>query len=477
MKINIRIPIQFIFIFGVLGSIVFPFTFLSTSCTKMHPVNPYDSIPVVIIDTTAGAEIDLSTVTGQPTYCASGFLWSLSYDEPHDSLLLPLKVQLFRSRITPWQGQTGLGSILRMAEIAPRIQIVLSDEYNLRFPYKPPPSNAGSTSFFYSNITSWPGDNGDYSLWEDVIEEAYLLFDSKGIDVEWDLWEEPNWHGWWAPSQQRFFEAWKVGVQKLKSLDPDAVIVGPSVSGFKEQYLKDFLYYAKEHDVLPDVISWHEIHNNHNPTEIPGNVETMKGFMAEKGINIEKFDINEVVAPKWQTNPGVHVWYIANMEEAGIYGACKATWRDEDEDVYNAGVPTLGGFLNYPDLSPRPTWWVMKAYADITGNLVKVTPDSTMEGVAGIDDETQEVRILLGRYKYGSDDDVVKIRKLQTVSWLSGLDSVHVVVNHIPNKGWEPLASPVELLNGLVEVQRNTVRLNFKEFDQNDALEIIISTP
>ncbi len=429
-----------------------------------------------IADTTAGAAIDLGVITGPATYRGSGFLWSISYDEPHDSLVLPLKIQLFRSRITPWKDNTGMASIMRVSDFVPRIQVVLSDEYNLRFPYRPQPKTYGKTQFGYSRITSWPGDN-DFSLWEDVLEDTYEAVKSKDIDVEWDLWEEPNWSGWWKPSKEQFFETWAFGVKKLRELDSQAVFVGPSITGFDPDYLKAFLLYAKEHDVLPDVLSWHEIHDKDNPTEIPEHAEIMREFMDENGIDIQKFDINEVVSPNRQTNPGLHVWYLANMEEAGIYGACKATWRDENEKIYNASVPTLGGFLTYPELQPRSTWWVMKAYADISGDLVEVKPDSTMEAVAGLDYENEQVRILLGRSSYGSEEDVVKIRNLDKVSWLSGLDSVHVVANRIPNSEWDPLPAPILIMNSNAKVQQSVLRLNFPEFGHNEALEVVLTAP
>jgi hypothetical protein len=173
----------------------------------------------------------------------------------------------------------------------------------------------------------------------------------------------------------------------------------------------------------------------------------------------------------------MHVWYLANMEEAGIYGACKATWDDEGGEPYNAMVPTLGGFLTYPDQKPRSTWWVMKAYADIIGDLVEVTPDSTMEAIAGMDDEARTIRVLLGRSSYGSKDDVVKIRNLDKVSWLAGLDSVYVVAHRIPNSGWEPLPSPLRIMERNVGVRQNVLRLNFPEFGHNEALVVELRSP
>jgi hypothetical protein len=449
--------------------------FLISGCTESPEPVPEDpgpdSLPVTeFIDTTAGAIIDLGTVTGPVTYRASGFLWSLSYDEPHDSLLLPLKPQLFRARVSPWAKNTGLGSVMRMEEHVPRIQLVLSGDYNLRFP----PPETSEEQIGFHRITHWPGDDGDFSLWDDLIEDTYELMAIKGIAVEWDIWEEPNWYGWWKRDRDQFFQTWAYAVRKLKGLDPDAVIVGPSLNQFLQEWLEDFLIFARDSNVLPDVLCWHEIHNWHSPTEIPEHIRIMKEFMNQNGIDIPEFDINEVIAPKHQTNPGMHVWYLANMEEAGIYGACKATWDDEGGEPYNAMVPTLGGFLTWPDLKPRSTWWVMKAYADISGDLMEVIPDSTMEAIAGIDPKAGTIRILLGRSSYGSSDDVVKIRNLDKVSWLAGIDSVHVVASRIPNSGWDALPAPIRVFDRYEVIRQDVLRLNFPEFGHNEALFIEI---
>ncbi len=451
-------------------------TVLLTGCSESPEWIPDDDTidNGILPDTTAGAIIKLGNITGPATYRASGFLWSISYDEPHDSLLLPLKTQLFRTRYSPWAENTGLGSIMRMKDHVPRIQVVLSGEYNLRFP----PSTSSEDQIGFHRITHWPGDDGDFSLWDDLIEDSYELMELKGIDVEWDIWEEPNWYGWWRPDRDQFFQTWAYAWNKLKELDPEAVIVGPSLNQFLQDWLEDFLIFARDNKVLPDILCWHEIHNLHSPTEIPEHVEIMNNFMDKNGIDIPKIDINEAVSPNRFIIPGEIVWYMANLEEAGIYGACKDGWyASEERDLRNAVLPTLGGLLTYPDLKPRSTWWVMKAYADIVGSLVEVKPDSTMEAIAGIDEDTETIRILLGRSAYGSEDDVIKIKNLDKVSWLAGLDSVHVVAKRIPNSEWDPLPAPILIMNSNVEVQQNEVRLNFPEFGHNEALEVVLTAP
>jgi hypothetical protein len=121
----------------------------------------------------------------------------------------------------------------------------------------------------------------------------------------------------------------------------------------------------------------------------------------------------------------------------------------------------------------------MKAYGDITGNLVEVKQDPAMEAIAGIDDEKQEVRILIGRggSHLVADNDVLKIRSLDEVSWLSGLDSVYVVAKQIPYLGWKALPSPISIIDGNVEVRQNVVRLSFTETSHYDAIEVVLKVP
>ena len=412
----------------------------------------------------SGVVIDLGEEIGPSTHRASGFLWSVTSNQPPDDLIKPLKPRLFRCCLTPWDMEgVGLESAVRMNDIGARIQIMVSDEYAHHY---------GG----YKKITHWPGDHGDFSLWDKVIEDTFNTATSKGLTAQYDIWEEPNWSGWWAASREQFFEAYAYAYRKLKALDGKAVIVGPSINKFQPDYLQAFLLYAKEHNVLPNILSWHEIIEQHTAVNIPDHVAAIRAFMKQHEIEIPHIDINEVISESRQTIPGMHVWYLAYLEEAKIHEACKASWKD-DKLWNTARWPTLDGLLTYPELKPRSTWWVYKAYADITGTLVRVIPDKTMAGIAGVDRDDKTVRILLGRSGWGANDNGVRIKNINHLPWLAKDGRVRVTAKRIPNTGWNSLSAPISVMDRNLQVKGNELALQVPGFDRQEALILELTAP
>jgi hypothetical protein len=418
--------------------------------------------------------VDLNDALGPVTQRSSGFLWSVSATEPADEALVPVKPRLYRSRLTPWRVGTGIPGMMRMATLGARVQVVLSDEYALRFPPRAPGADKND-GFGYHNVTHWPGDAGDFALWDRVVEHAVRAVADAGLTVQWDVWEEPNWEGWWEPSREQFFTTWTRTHRLIKSLDPEAELVGPSINRYDPGYLRAFLLHAKSTQTVPEVLSWHEIIEEHSPANIPGHVEDIRAFMRANSIEIEHIDINEMVSANRQTTPGIHVWYFAAIERAGVSGACKATWLDEDPNIYNAWWATLGGLLTHPNHEPRSTWWVYKSYADLVGQMVSVKGDRTMDGVAAIDERT--VRVLIGRTGWGAPGYSVGLHGISAAQGLARDGEVRVVAHRIPDTGWDPLAEPLLLFDSIVPVEADAVKLDFSVVPPREAMTIRLETP
>jgi hypothetical protein len=417
--------------------------------------------------------VDLGQDMGPATQRASGFLWGITATEPSDDLLFSLKPRLYRSRVTPWGEGTGIPAMQRMALFGARIQVVLSDEYALQFPGRTI-YRMTNEDFGYPSIRKWPGDDGDFDLWERVIQYNFDRIEAAGLEVEWDVWEEPNYKGWWGASKRQFFETWKRAHQKLRSLDPDARIVGPSINRFDPDYLEAFLLFAKEHDVLPDVLSWHEIIVEHSPASIPTHTAKIRAFMEANDIEIEEIDINEYVSHDRMTDPGMHAWYLANLDKAGVTGAAKATWLETDTGIYNATTPSLGGLLTHDDLQPRATWWVFRAYADITGRIVASEGDRSINGLAGIDEDAKKLRMLMGRTGHSWPDPFVEIQGLDQFPWLTESGKVLVRASRIPVTGWQALPMPPGG-STQIPVKSDTLILDMSTVGLNEAVIIEIS--
>src|SRR6058998_3383500 len=338
---------------------------------------------------------------GPASYRATGFLHSFSPTTPSDDLVVPLKPRMFRLAA----GETW-SCYPRVMGLGAKLQLVVSDSYG------------------YGN---WPGYNGYKSAWETTIAGLVGKADSLGFaDIEWDMWNEPNYSQFWRASTQQFYDAWEIGYLKLRSFKPNAVIVGPSSTG-SIQYVKDFLLFAKAHNVLPDVVSFHVIWDNER--NIPSYASDLRAFMARNGINIQKISINEYDSfdgsdPNTTSapNPGRHVRLLANLERAGVDSAAKSSWSD---------CCTLDNVA--PNNSKTPLWWAYKAYADITGRLVQVGSSPSIDGIAGHDSSTRTARVILGRHGGAAGDIGVSITALSRVSYLASGGKVHVVAERITN--------------------------------------------
>ena len=393
--------------------------------------------------------IDLSADRGPVTYRASGFLHAMSATVPEPSLVDPLRPRLFRMAAEDWHkiGEGAFANYQRVKKLGARMQIVVSDSHG------------------YSLAGWWPGDDGDYSRWEAIVERLVRQAQAGGYSIEWDIWNEPNGGYFWKRDQAQFFEAWSHGYRKIRSLDQKAVIVGPSLSSYDRKYLESFLLYAQSNHMLPDVLSWHEFGD---PRTIPAHADEMRKFMGEQDIKITRICLNEVINAQQTPKPGVTAIYFANMERAQIDGACHACWGDKD-GASACENQSLDGILTHPDKQPRSPWWAYKGYADITGRLVEVRPGASVDGVAGLDAQARTVRAILGR-DGGSGDVQVDVAHVQG-------SKVHVRAERIPASGWDAVATPEDKLNADYAIGKGHLRIVLPDFGSSDAYMLTIQMP
>jgi len=276
------------------------------------------------------------------------------------------------------------------------VQVVVSDSYGYDGP--------------------WPGDHDNYDKLDQVIDE--VVSKVAGLDnIAFDIWNEPNGlpvgglgvlPEFWKASKQQFFHTWEHAVQRIKSKLPNAVIVGPSpnniaggllFSSTGEKWMYDFLKFAHSHNVMPDVVSWHEL--------LPPPLETRHGLVAEinanklrswmqsNGVPSRPFSINEYTAENEDLLPGTTVGYMAAIERSGVESAAHTCWNDDGGS--NCWTGTLDGLLSYPSRQPRATWWVYEAYAKMAGTKGSIDRNTEVaDAVASAD--ASAARVLLGTY-------------------------------------------------------------------------------
>lgn len=151
----------------------------------------------------------------------------------------------------------------------------------------------------------WPGDSGPERLadFKEKIKKQVAQVKTMGgykDHVVYVPFNEPegNMFGsgtWsynnvsWLDDPQYFFAAWKEVYHLIKDQDPDARIAGPNTSLLFDQ-VKGFLQYAEANDVVPDVMTWHELSS---PAAVRTSVAKYRQWEQEVGIGPLPINVND----------------------------------------------------------------------------------------------------------------------------------------------------------------------------------------
>jgi len=408
--------------------------------------------------------VDLSSEMGPPKYRASGFLNAFSMDgkHPSDDMVVPLRIQLVRTGNLHTWGQAD-----RMKALGIKQQLII-------------------TGWGSGVDKEHPGDNGNWKRWEDLVADWVRKTKARGIRVQWDLWNEPDYEYFWRRSQEQFDEAWKRAYRVIRRLDPEAPIVGPSWSGVTKvgsERFVNFLKFCKRNQVVPDYFTWHF------PKDIVKETQYCRKLFRELGLNVKGLMVTEY-GRKEEMYSGRIAWLITQIERARLDASCRANWGDGH----------LGGvFVDARKGLRKGQWWVYQRYADITGMLVTTEPGRYIDLVAGKDKKRRVVQVLLGnkgsaavtsdgtfRHSPGSGPDgsgaavgdvAVRFTGLEKTPWLIAGGRVHVVVERIPENEGKAVTGPVVVTESDVRVRGDSITIGIAWTDERDAFVVRLTPP
>jgi hypothetical protein len=423
--------------------------------------------------TTERVVVDFGTDVGPVTYRGSGFLNGYGLGAPAspdkepfapgDKWVVPLKPQALSTHPDDWS-VTNVDGLFDIYDHARKIgvkyiQVKISDRYG----------------YGYNKVAPWPGDNGNWKLWEDCTEAMVKEVLKKKMVVQWDIFNEPSPGGFWAAKggTPQYLEAWRHAVVKIRSLDPKAEIIGPGMAGFHPEFLKEFLRFCKKHQVLPDVLMWH------SAQRFSEDVKWAKKLLAQEGIDIKRFSISEYTGPANSSNAGYSALAFADLERAKVESACRTVNPDAHVPEVNIAIHhTLGGLVTPTTFKPRATWWVYKRYADMTGRLKEVTPAQTADGLAAWDPVAGKATILLGRSAPETADEGLEVicKKTGVLSSIIENGQIRVIGERIKNSGWEPLDKPEVVMDTLVPVQA-VIKIPVSPMGPSDAFFLTLCAP
>lgn len=268
----------------------------------------------------------------------------------------------------------------------------------------------------------------------------------------------------YATGLANFESDWTTIYDRIQADDPGAKIAGPNTAGFTTKFFTDFLGYAKAHNVLPNVLTWHELSTGSVNGGFPANLASVKSIESSLGISPIPVNIDEYADRRDQSVPGQLVQWISMFENAKV-DADQAFW-DIADNLADLGVETN---------KPNGAWWLYYWYGQMTGDTVAVTPPSpntvdTLQGVASLDTGKKQARILLGGTSAASNLVLDNIPS----SVFGG--KVHVSVQSTTWSGYDGSAyTPKDIAEGDYTVSGGSVTVPVATTDPMAAYQVTVT--
>ncbi|NYI05076.1 cellulosome protein [Allostreptomyces psammosilenae] len=370
--------------------------------------------------------VDLADRTGAVLHGGNGTLYGLSDDGvPSDDLLGPLRITTTAQK-PPGGLQHPGGDALEIADAFLR--------------------NGGREILIYCQdaYPSWPYDDLGIEDYLGKVEEIarQVVASPHRASFVYVPFNEPDWIWYdlktsdpaaYARRRDRFLADWRTVFRRIRSIDPTARIAGPNEAYYDARLLADFLPYAKAHDVLPDVMTWHELSPS-SLAEYRGHHAHYRALERANGIAPLPINIDEYANRRDLSVPGQMVQWVSMFEDTKV-DADQAYWDvagNLDGNAVRAHVP-------------NGSWWFFHWYAGMTGQTVRVTPPradvvDSLQGMASVDAARRQAHVVLG----GSDGDAEVV--LRGVDPALFGDTIAVTVAEAAWSGYEGASPPPTVL-------------------------------
>ena len=414
--------------------------------------------------------VDFSITGGAPRYLGSGTIYGMTEEasDPPGHFLRDIKWNYMRAGGAQldnpggWVGGTyprrwaaTLAQARRTAALGGQFQILVHDLWGADAE-----TNAGA----------FPGDNGNWSSYDEFMTR--LINDARGSglsNLQWDLWNEPDYWTFWKRSQEQYLAMWDRGFRQVRAAFPGAVVVGPSTAvppAESNSWMVKFLENGKAQGTLPNIYSWHAL-----PSDPVANVQSMNSMLASRGIrNARRYSINEY-ASYGEQNAADAAWYLTRLERADAEGL-RANWglgRALNDYLANLLVKAPDG-----QYLPRGEWWVYKFYGSQTGNVVSSSASASYDAFAT--KASGSAKILVGGG--GTTGNVaVNLQRLDATVGLVQENKVRVVVQTIPNGGGGAVQGPTTTADYVANLSNNGTVVNLPHYAIDDAFTITLLPP
>jgi hypothetical protein len=420
--------------------------------------------------------VDLSATRGPSTGVGEGFLYGITEDgsQPADQYLQPLQVNAFRGGGWFSGGwikdgyrygsatQADIASIISQARrltqppYHAQYQVLVSDIYG---------NNGGQPS-----TTVYPCDNGDCSNWIGFIDSTVGALQASGLPFAYDIYNEPDISVFWkrGMNSAQYFQMWDSAYREIRRIAPNAQIVGPSLAFTPQSNPGEWstwLSHVKAAGTVPDMITNHDEGDVDDPVTVS---QSLNAALSSAGIGSRPLSANEYQPADRQT-AGVTAWYLARFAQSGYTNAMRGNW-------VCCMTPNLTGILTQSGgtWQPNGNWWVMRAYADMTGTLVSTSGQVGSTAISASEDSgSRRAVAVIGDSNGYTGAATLNVSGLASVPWLADNGRVHVSVRRIADQA--PLSAPQVVYDQDLDASSGSLTVPFTFQAAHDAFAVYVT--
>jgi len=304
---------------------------------------------------------------------------------------------------------------------------------------------------------------------------------SRGRDMIFDIWNEPDTKTFWVGSPEQLFETYAVAARVLhEELGNDVQVVGPSLGVYNAGYIGAFLDACRsEPGCIVSALSWHEFPAPSPPisTIIDHLRDARRRFLdgtKYAHLGLQRVYVTESVNAYSQYRPGEILAYLSALERGGADGAARAcfTAPDGSDQCFNH---TLDGLVTPGTSRPRAPWWTYKLYADgVSSRVQSTTHPSSIAALASSESAIPGVpQVLVGRFSntgetHGSTKVSITLRGLDALPPFASASRVTVGLRKVPDRGSRALSSPKLVAQQSVSVTSGVAHVVIPRFRLHD---------
>ena len=211
--------------------------------------------------------------------------------------------------------------------------------------------------------------------------------EATGANPFWEIQGEPEGYPYSKsapPNRTRVEDEYLYAYEAIKSVDPAARVIGPSINWMYEYSywpidMKTFIPFAAANNMKLYALSWHEngadtLTSNptyqDTPAVIRDEAEEARTLIAENpGIGNPVLFVDENSSAAGLFSPGWEAGYLAEEDLAGLAMAGRSCWPYPGEESDGCYSPNLSQLLD-PNGLPLASFWTMADYTSMAGERV-----------------------------------------------------------------------------------------------------------